>query len=71
MPNRHGANESILFAPILDPYKVTPSEFAQINDGLFAHVYKTLGRVYMEQIKQCLFEQIRLGLFIRIKNLSN
>ena len=35
----HGANNSILFAQILDPYKVTPDDFAQIKDILFAHVY--------------------------------
>ena len=40
MPRAHGANKSILFAQILDPYEVTRSEFAQIKCVLFAHVYK-------------------------------
>ena len=35
----HGANKSILFAQILDPYVVTLSGFAQIKRVLFAHVY--------------------------------
>ena len=34
-----GANKSILFAQILDPYEVNLDEFAQIKDVLFAHVY--------------------------------
>ena len=42
MPRTHGAIKSILFAQILDPYGVTRDEFAQINDVLFAHVYKAL-----------------------------
>ena len=42
MPRTHGANKSNLFAQILNPYEVTLSEFAQINDGLFAHVYEAL-----------------------------
>ena len=42
MPRTHGANKSILFAQILDPYEVTQEEFAQIKDGLFAHEYKAL-----------------------------
>ena len=40
MLRTHGANKSILFAQILDPYEVTLDEFAQIKDVLFAHVYK-------------------------------
>ena len=40
MPRTHGANQSILFAQILDPYEVISEGFAQINDALFAHVYK-------------------------------
>ena len=40
MPRTHGANKSILFAQILDPYEVISEGFAQINDVLFAHVYK-------------------------------
>ena len=47
MPRTHGANKSILFAQILDPYEVTLDEFAQIKDVLFAHVYKPKGRVNM------------------------
>ena len=39
MPCTHGANKSNLFAQIFNPYEVTLSDFAQINDGLFAHVY--------------------------------
>ena len=39
MPRLHGANKSILFAQILDPYEATLSEFAQIMRALFAHVY--------------------------------
>ena len=42
MPRTHEANKSILFAQIRDPYEVTPDEFAQIKDALFAHVYKAL-----------------------------
>ena len=38
MPSTHGANKSILFAQISDPYEVTLSEFAQIKRVLFAHV---------------------------------
>ena len=40
MPRTHGTNKSILSAQILDPYEVTLSKFAQIDDALFAHVYK-------------------------------
>ena len=39
MPRTHGENKSSLFAQFFHPYEVTLSEFAQINDGLFAHVY--------------------------------
>ena len=42
MPRTHGANKSILFAQIVDPYEVTLDEFAQIKDALFAHAYKAL-----------------------------
>ena len=35
-----GANTSIIFAQIFDPYEVTLREFAQIKDDSFAHVYK-------------------------------
>ena len=42
MSRRHGANKSILFAQILHPYEVAMSEFAQIKDDLFAHVYMAL-----------------------------
>ena len=42
MPRTHGANKSILFAQILNPYEETLREFAQIKDDLFAHVYKAL-----------------------------
>ena len=34
MPRTHGANKSILFAQILDPYEVTLREFAQIKNDL-------------------------------------
>ena len=44
MPRTHGANNSILFAQILDPYEVISEGFVQINDVLFAHVYKALTR---------------------------
>ena len=44
MPCLHGANKSILFALILDPYEVTLTKFAQIKRVLFAHVYKALVR---------------------------
>ena len=40
MPRTHGANKSILFAQIFNPYGVTQDKFAQIKDILFAHVYK-------------------------------
>ena len=40
MPRTHGTNKSNLFAQIFNPYEVTVTEFAQVNDGLFAHVYK-------------------------------
>ena len=40
MPRTQGANESNLFALIFNLCEVTLSEIAQINDGLFAHVYK-------------------------------
>ena len=40
MPRTHEANKSNLFAQILD--ELTLSEFAQINDVLFAHVYKAI-----------------------------
>ena len=49
MPCTHGANKSILVAQIFDPYEVTLRECAQIKDGLFAHVYKALGRVYLRK----------------------
>ena len=54
MPRTHGANKLILFAQILDPYEVTPKEFAQIKDVLFAHVYKALVniRTRIDQSKQ-------------------
>ena len=42
MPLTHGANKSVLFAQIFDPYEVNLQEFAQIKNGLFADVYKTL-----------------------------
>ena len=38
MPRTHGANKSILFAQILDPYEVTMDEFAEIKDALFSPV---------------------------------
>ena len=34
------SKKSILFAQIFYPYEATLGEFAQINDDLFAHVYK-------------------------------
>ena len=40
MPCTHGPNKSNLSAQIHNLYEVTLSEFAQTNDGLFAHVYK-------------------------------
>ena len=42
MPRIHGANKSITFSQILDPYDVTLDQFAEIKDVLFAHVYKAL-----------------------------
>ena len=39
MPDTHGANQSILFTQIFDPYEVTLREFARIKDDLIAHVY--------------------------------
>ena len=42
MPRTHGANKSILFAQILEPYVVNLSGFAQIKHVFFAHVYKAL-----------------------------
>ena len=32
--------KSNLFTQIFNPYEATLSKFAQIKDGLFAHVYK-------------------------------
>ena len=49
MARTHGANKLILSAQIIDPYEVTLREFAQINDDLFAHVYKALSLVYMSK----------------------
>ena len=45
MPRTHEANKSNLFAQIFNPYEGTLFEFAQINDGLLAHVYKALVRL--------------------------
>ena len=42
MPHTHGANEFISFDQILDPCEVARSEFAQIKDALFSHVYNAL-----------------------------
>ena len=42
MPRTHGANKYILFAQIFDPYEVTLREFEQIQNDLFAHVYRAL-----------------------------
>ena len=42
MPRTHGANKSILFAQIFEPYVVNLSGFAKIKHVLFAHVYKAL-----------------------------
>ena len=50
MPRTHGANKSNSFAQIFNPVEVTLSEFAQIKDGLFAHVYKALGLVHVIKI---------------------
>ena len=52
MPRTHGANKWILFAQMLDAYEVTLSEFAQIKRVLFAHVFKALCPVHMEQINR-------------------
>ena len=46
------ANKIDLFAQIFYPFEVTLPEFAQINDALFAYVYKALCPVHMEQIIQ-------------------
>ena len=43
MPRTLGAKKSNLFAQIFNQYEVNLSEFAQINDGLFDHVYFALG----------------------------
>ena len=42
MPSTHGANKSYQFAQIFNLYEVISEGFAQINDVLFAHVYKAL-----------------------------
>ena len=47
----HGANKSILFAQIFDPYEITLRDFAQIKDDIFAHLYKALSRVYLHLLK--------------------
>ena len=49
MPRTHGANKSILFAQIVDPYKVNLDEFAQIKDVLFAHEYKAFDCLCVQQ----------------------
>ena len=54
MPRTHGANKSILFAQILDPYEVTLDEFAQIKDDLFSHVYEALKRSAKKSYSICL-----------------
>ena len=41
-----------VFAQIYNPYEVTPIEFAQINDILFAHVYKACS--YVQGLKALL-----------------
>ena len=58
MTRTNGANKSILFAQIFDPNEVTPREFAQIRDDLFAHVYKALWMHLPELIKHALFAQV-------------
>ena len=58
MSGIHGANESVLFAQIFDPYEVTIREFAHIKDDLFAHVYKASRPRLHEQIKPSLVAQI-------------
>ena len=52
--NTHRANKSNLFAQIFNPYEVTLSKSAQMNDGLFAHVYKAL----FAQIKDTLYGHV-------------
>ena len=42
MLSTHGAIKSSLLAQIFNPYEVSLSKFAQINDGLFARLYKAL-----------------------------
>ena len=42
-PRLHEQINPSLIAQILDPYEVTPGEFAQINVVLFAHVNAALG----------------------------
>ena len=45
MPRTHESQKSNLFAQIFNPYEVTLSKFAQINDGLFALVSKALKEI--------------------------
>ena len=53
MPRTHGANKSNWFAQILNPYEVTLSEFAQVNDGLFEQIRPELLHTDLK------FEQIK------------
>ena len=61
MPRTHGANKSILFAQIFEPYLVNLSGFAQIKHVLFAHVYKALAlRLLWSQMNDFALLALRL-----------
>ena len=59
-PRLHEQIKPPLIAQILDPYEVTPDEFAQIKHTLFAQIRPGLLHTDREfkQIKHALFEQI-------------
>ena len=50
MSGTNGGNKLILSAQSLGPYEVTVRKFAQLKDDIFAHVYKALCPVHIEQI---------------------
>ena len=52
-PRLHEQTKPPLIAQILDPYEVTPDEFAQIKHILFAHVNAAQGSVYMSFTRAC------------------
>ena len=53
----HEPKKPSLISQILDPYQVTPGEFAQINVALFAHVNAAL----------MLFHQLKVLIHLRAR----